>query len=750
MFKLRNLFTTGLLLAFSVYGESSGVENVIIRVAKPYDKTVAAIQAAGGRVTHQFKYVDALSAQVPLAALPRVRAAAGVVSMGKDVGVQSGPTSNSLESRLLAGASSLGLRASSIQLLSAGEVQTLSSPGVGLAGFNYDNTLLGLAPLFLAGNHGEGVIVAVIDSGIRPGVFHMPGSVIGGEDFVGDGLGWSNDANNGHGTFVAGMIAAHINLIDSNTSDFVKALNAYAPGAAKPYTATESKIPLVGTAPFASIYALRIHGPAGFTPFSRILEAIERVIQLREMYDAGLPGGENIRVCNLSVGGPVLDPGLNVMDQAIDAMLAHDIVAVAAAGNSGPAPVVIGTPATARGALTVGGASLAANERVAAELILGPGKGILYRPFAGPLMYFASSRGPQPDGQVHPHVVAPAHWNFGMGEGEIGNFNLMSGTSGAAPMVAGVAAVLRQAFPAASARQIRNAIIQSADPNFVKFADVLDQGHGFVNAEAAANLLAAGAVPDTLEPPPNATSSVKVNVEQNSSLRVEDGFVQRTFHLKPGQRGGIVYRVAPNTSQVVVSVTNFQGGPPMPPVDGIIWEDTLSFGIHSARTTDFPGEADYISPLEHFRTGTRIVNNPEPGLMRIAVSGSWRNAEDVSVDVSVTSLTDPIPQFTQQGQIVATQSIFLPFNIPAGTRQAKFRLAWRQDWGNFPTADIDLYLVSPSGQINNDGSTERNPENVTIQNPQPGNWLAMIDGFDIPTGSDKYELRIELDGKVVH
>jgi hypothetical protein len=79
----------------------------------------------------------------------------------------------------------------------------------------------------------------------------------------------------------------------------------------------------------------------------------------------------------------------------------------------------------------------------------------------------------------------------------------------------------------------------------------------------------------------------------------------------------------------------------------VIYEDTLTSGIHGSRTTDFPGEGDYSNQFEHFRTGTRIVNNPEPGLMRIAVNGSWRNAGDVSVDVSVSSLTDPIPQFTQ-------------------------------------------------------------------------------------------------------
>jgi hypothetical protein len=136
--------------------------------------------------------------------------------------------------------------------------------------------------------------------------------------------------------------------------------------------------------------------------------------------------------------------------------------------------------------------------------------------------------------------------------------------------------------------------------------------------------------------------------------------------------------------------------------------------------------------------------------MRIAVNASWRDVGDISFDVSVMSLTDPIPQFTQQGQIVPTQSILVPFVVPAGTKQANFRLSWKTDWGNFPAADVDLFLISPSGAVNNDGATESNPESASIQNPAPGNWVAMIYGFDIPAGSDKYELRIALDGKVVH
>ena len=61
---------------------------------------------------------------------------------------------------------------------------------------------------------GSGVTVAVIDSGIRPGFPHLTldGSVVGCEDFVGDALGCSNAGNNGHGTFVAGMISANVNF----------------------------------------------------------------------------------------------------------------------------------------------------------------------------------------------------------------------------------------------------------------------------------------------------------------------------------------------------------------------------------------------------------------------------------------------------------------------------------------------------------------------------------------------------------
>src|SRR5262245_45265712 len=165
---------------------------------------------------------------------------AGAISVHKETLVRPAPSSHVLETRELGDLSNVSVKANGVWALSAAEFHTLSaSGGKATAGFNVDNTLLGLAPLFQDGKHGEGVIVAVIDSGVRPGFKHIPGSVIGGEDLVGDGLGWSNDTNDGHGTFVAGMIAAHVGWLYDNTDPMVKALNAYAPGTAKPSSDTE-------------------------------------------------------------------------------------------------------------------------------------------------------------------------------------------------------------------------------------------------------------------------------------------------------------------------------------------------------------------------------------------------------------------------------------------------------------------------------------------------------------------------------
>ena len=73
---------------------------------------------------------------------------------------------------------------------------------------------------------------------------------------------------------------------------------------------------------------------------------------------------------------------------------------------------------------------------------------------------------------------------------------------------------------------------------------------------------------------------------------------------------------------------------------------------------------------------------------------------------------------------------------------------WREDWGQYPTNDVDLILVRPNGTLDFTGATLNSPERVTLTNPPPGNWIVLVDGFSVPT-ADKYDLRIALNGKVV-
>ncbi len=475
---------------------------------------------------------------------------------------------------------------------------------------------------------------------------------------------------------------------------------------------------------------------------------MERAVELREMYNAGQPGGVNIRVCNMSLGGPTVAPGTDLGDELVDMMLQHDIVTVVAAGNAGPAALTLGSPSSSRSALSVGAASLPHNERILRDLQYGPGIGLLYRPFGGIEMSYFSGRGPNADGRVQPNVVANGFANFGMGLGStVLSLDIGSGTSFSTPSISGIAAVLRQAYPNATARQIRNAIILSANPSLVTGATVLDQGNGYVNAAAAAALLAAGKAPDTVDALPKANESVKVNVEKATDLDVVNGFVTRSLTgLKPSERRDIVYRVNPNTSQVVIALTNFTAALPAVQQNPLFGDD-LIVAVHSAKTSSI-GEGDY-KYFAFATNGTVVINNPETGLLRLSVSGDWTNAGPVSVNASIFSTVDPIPQFTSQSKISDMQTAVIPFTVPAGAHSLQARLSWRADWGSYPSADLDLILIGPTGSVNVDGAQINNPENATIANPQPGQWIALVDGYQIPAGSDKYELRIAVDGKVL-
>lgn len=204
---------------------------------------------------------------------------------------------------------------------------------------------------------------------------------------------------------------------------------------------------VTGVAPAASLLVYKVLDENGKGRASAIIAAIERAI------DPNLDGDFSDRadVINLSLGGPGSpdDP----ISRAVDGATAAGAVVVAAAGNSGLYHSV-GSPAAARTAIAVGAHDSA---------------------FA--LAEF-SARGPATStGAIKPDVLAPGVSIRSAAPG--GGTRVSSGTSMAAPYVAGVAAMLRESHPDWDPARVRSAIVNSALP--LDAEEVMSQGAGRVD-----------------------------------------------------------------------------------------------------------------------------------------------------------------------------------------------------------------------------------------------------------------------------
>ena len=692
--------------------------------------------------------MNAIAARIPDSALPGIRAMLPGRVIDKDF---------MIEQPLAALDRRTGARLAVED--EAAQAEALSSAGLSsLASANpnaylINNVFMNLGPVHGQGFLGQGMKVAVIDSGIRPGFPHisLDGSVIGGEDLVGDGLGFSNFANGGHGTFVAGMISANVAFGFPDSSSLLNSVKANCSGC----VLESNVIPMIGSAPLSSIYALRVFPPTGGAPTSRVMAAMERVLELRENFDRGMPEGPNpdgsfnaldIKVCNMSLGGAELYAGRGLQDELTQVFLQKDIVLVTSAGNAGPSGSTAGSPGTGFGSLTAGASSSPVHERILRDLQFGLGIGPLYRPFNSIQTAYFSSRGPTADGRLDPEIVANGFASFGQGFGTtIFGIDIASGTSFSSPSVAGVAAVIRQAAPNATARQVRNALIMSANPNLIQDGSgPLDRGAGYVDAAAARQLLESGKVPDTPGLTGGVNPNVKVDINQGAGVQSQTGNVTETVQrMLPGQRHDIYYQVAANTTAVVVALSGVVPGSQ----ENLLFGDDILLTVHSAKTSAI-GEGDY-KVFEFTRGGSFVIPNPETGLMRVTLNGDWTNASPIGATVNIISLTDSIPQFTTQDKITNGSLRVFPFQVSPGAKKLDVRLGWRADWGSYPTNDIDLILIDPNGAADLDGATLNNPEQAVVANPQSGSWIALIDGFTVNTGEDKSELRIELDGRVL-
>ncbi len=276
------------------------------------------------------------------------------------------------------------------------------------------------------GSQGEGVVVGVIDTGIdytHPalgGGFGPDFKVIGGYDLINDDPDPIDDNN--HGTHVAGIVAA---------------------GGAG----------ITGVAPKAKLMAFKVLSAAGSGPSSVVIAGIERAVDPNDDGDFS----DRVHIVNMSLGGEGSPDDAKSI--AVDNAVALGMTFCISAGNSGSF-YSIGSPGTARSAITVGATSK--SDVIADFSSKGPNRQIF---------------------TIKPDLVAPgAAITSSIRNGETASFN---GTSMAAPHVAGVAALLKSLHPEWSPARIKSAIVNTA----VDLGEhVMAQGAGRLDALNAAKV----------------------------------------------------------------------------------------------------------------------------------------------------------------------------------------------------------------------------------------------------------------------
>jgi subtilisin family serine protease len=149
---------------------------------------------------------------------------------------------------------------------------------------------IGAGTVHASGNKALNVRVAIIDSGIDYNHPDLKNNYAGGFNFVGNNSNPMDD--NGHGTHVAGTVAAIKNAVG-----------------------------VVGVAPEARLYGLKVLGANGSGSFSNVIKALQWAVD------------NGIKITNNSYGSSG-DPG-TLVKAAFDNSYAAGVLHIAAAGNSG-------------------------------------------------------------------------------------------------------------------------------------------------------------------------------------------------------------------------------------------------------------------------------------------------------------------------------------------------------------------------------------------------------------------------------
>jgi serine protease AprX len=264
---------------------------------------------------------------------------------------------------------------------------------------------------------GRGVTVAVMDTGIADHP-DLAGSVVARVDFVKDGADALDPS--GHGTFIAGLIAAHGKTFK-------------------------------GVAPEAKLVSLRVLDLNGRGTMHAVLAAFDWLLRNRAT--------RHIQVLNLSFGAPqTASYHRTLLAGVVESAWFAGITVVAAAGNSGPAAGTVAMPGADPFIVTVGsfadqGTLATADDR---ESIF-------------------SGRGPTADGFAKPELLAPGEHIVSLRvsgtaldsrarredplDKDDGLYGRLSGTSASSAMAAGTAALVLETHRTYKPTDVKGALL---------------------------------------------------------------------------------------------------------------------------------------------------------------------------------------------------------------------------------------------------------------------------------------------------
>lgn len=269
-----------------------------------------------------------------------------------------------------------------------------------------NRTIKSAAARNVFGVKGEGIVWAVLDTGISSKNKHIKDAVIKRFDFTGEGDG----DKNGHGTHVAGIIASR-----------------------------SEKYP--GIAPAAKLYDFKVLDANGGGSDFAVIEAMEEIRKINDKMGEIVIHGANVSLGSTPVVGSY-GVGSSPVCQEANRLASSGVIVCVAAGNDGHKTLAAFESSTKVGYFTTF-MDLTIIDPGNAENVITVGSVHKSNPHTYGISYF-SAKGPTGDGRYKPDVVAPGEKikSLGLG-GEDAEEDgvVMSGTSMATPHVSGALAL---------------------------------------------------------------------------------------------------------------------------------------------------------------------------------------------------------------------------------------------------------------------------------------------------------------------